>query len=273
MEKMLVVIFDNEKHAYEGSRALSELDRDGSISIYAEAVIQKNADGTISTKKVESDDFPIRTIAGTALGSLIGLLGGPVGLGIGAATGAYAGMVGDLYVAGLDTDFVADVSAKLTRGKAALLADISEEWVTPVDTRMEALGGFVFRKVKEDFEAEVRAREMAAIRAEITQLQAEEAQALAERKAKIQAKIDDLNAKLQQKREQAQHRLEQTKHETETKLEALNRKAASAHGDLKAALNNRIAEIKHRHEQASTKLRSAAAGVLRKAAASIEKAS
>lgn len=51
MEKMLVVVFDTEKKVYEGSRALAELDREGSISIYAESVIQKNADGTIAVKQ------------------------------------------------------------------------------------------------------------------------------------------------------------------------------------------------------------------------------
>src|SRR5579871_4384353 len=82
MERMLVAVFDTEKQAYEGLRGLSKLDVEGSIAIYAEAVIQKNADGTVATKQVE-EDFPIRTLGGTALGSLIGLLAGPVGLAFG----------------------------------------------------------------------------------------------------------------------------------------------------------------------------------------------
>ena len=36
MEKMLVVVFDNEAKAYEGTRSLNQLDADGSITIYAE---------------------------------------------------------------------------------------------------------------------------------------------------------------------------------------------------------------------------------------------
>ena len=32
MDRMLVVVFDNESKAYEGKKALSELDIDGSIS-------------------------------------------------------------------------------------------------------------------------------------------------------------------------------------------------------------------------------------------------
>jgi uncharacterized membrane protein len=86
MERMLVVVFDDEKRAYEGSRALHQLDGDGSIAIHAESVIEKKADGTAAVKQAEGD-FPIRTLEGTALGGLVGLLAGPVGLAVGAGAG------------------------------------------------------------------------------------------------------------------------------------------------------------------------------------------
>ena len=115
MEEMLVVAFDNEKKAYEGSHALHQLDAEGSITIHAEAVIKKDANGTVSILQ-SNDDFPIRTVGGTAIGSLIGVLGGPVGLGLGALAGSFAGMMGDIYAAGVNTDFLSDVSATLTEG-------------------------------------------------------------------------------------------------------------------------------------------------------------
>ena len=59
-------------------------------------------------------------------------------------TGASAGVIGDFYVAGVDEDFLADVSTALLPGKFAVVADLSEEWITPVDVRMEVLGGVVF---------------------------------------------------------------------------------------------------------------------------------
>src|SRR3974377_44996 len=126
MEKMLVVVFDNETKAYEASHALIELDKEGSIAIFAEAVIQKNNDGTVSMKRAD-DRFPVGTTGGTAIGALIGLLGGPIGLALGAATGATAGLVSDLYVAGIDQDFLADAAAALKPGKWAVVADITEE--------------------------------------------------------------------------------------------------------------------------------------------------
>ena len=272
MEKMLVVVFESENKAFQGTRALADLDLEGNIAVHAEAVIQKNQDGTVSMKQAE-DDFPVRTLGGTAIGSLIGLLGGPIGFGIGAAVGATTGMVADVYVAGVDEDFLADVAATLTSGKVAVVADISEEWVTPVDARMEAIGGIVFRKVKQDYEAEQRAKEIATLNAEIAELQAEAAQAKAERKAKIQAKIDNLNGKLQQKVDQAKQRSQQLENESNAKVKALEKKLANAQLNTKTAINNRIAEIRNRYEQAVATLGSVTAKQLRKAAAKLDKAS
>ncbi len=248
MEKMLVVVFDNETKAYEGSRALNQLDSDGSITIHAEAVISKNADGTVTAKQGEGD-FPVRTVSGTAIGSLIGLLGGPAGLAVGALAGTMAGSVADLFAAGVDSDFLAEVSTVLTPGKYAIVADVSEEWVTPVDAKMEALNGFVFRTARKSFEEAQQAREVAELRAEIDQLKAEHARVKAEHKAKLQAKIDQLNTRLQAKLQQAKQRSEQIKSETEAKVQALQKKAAKAQGDAKAAINARVTEIKKQYEQ------------------------
>ena len=248
MEKMLVVVFDNETKAYEGSRALNQLDSEGSIAIHAEAIIGKNNDGTITVKQGDGD-FPVRTVSGTAIGSLIGLLGGPAGLAVGALAGTMVGSIADLFVAGVDSDFLAEASNALTPGKYAIVADVSEEWVTPVDTRMEALNGFVFRTARQSFEEAQRAREVAEVRAEMDQLKAEHARAKAEHKAKLQAKIDGLNTRLQAKLQQARQRSEQIKNETDAKVQGLQKKAAKAQGDAKVVINARVTEIKKQYEQ------------------------
>lgn len=248
MERMLVVVFDNESKAYEGSRALNQLDSEGNITIHAEAVIGKNNDGTLTVKQGDGD-FPVRTVSGTAIGSLIGLLGGPAGLAVGALAGTMVGSIADLFVAGVDSDFLAEASNALTPGKYAVVADVSEEWVTPVDTRMEALNGFVFRTARQSFEEAQRAREVAEVRAEMDQLKAEHARAKAEHKAKLQAKIDGLNTRLQTKLQQARQRSEQIKNETDAKVQGLQKKAAKAQGDAKAVINARVTEIKKQYEQ------------------------
>ena len=248
MEKMLVVVFENETNAYKGLRALNQLDIEGSLAIHAEAVISKNADGTVAVKKAD-DDFPVRTVGGTAIGSLIGLLGGPAGLAIGALTGTMAGGFADLFASGVNADFLGEVSAALTPGKYAIVADVSEEWITPVDTSMERLNGFVYRTTRKNFEDDQRAHEVAELRAEIDQLKAEYARVKADHKAKIQAKIDALNNRLQAKLQEAKQRSQQIKSETEAKVEALNQKAAKAQGESKAVFDARMSEIKKQYEK------------------------
>jgi uncharacterized membrane protein len=64
MDRMLVVVFDNESKAYKGKEALQLLDREGSISLYAFAVVTKNVDGT-ATVKQSDDASPLGMLAGT----------------------------------------------------------------------------------------------------------------------------------------------------------------------------------------------------------------
>src|SRR5208283_4950071 len=103
------------------------------------------ANGT-ATVKQSNDQGPLGTLVGTSLGSLIGLLGGPVGLAIGASVGLVGGGLLDLDNARIGSDFIDDVSKQLAPGMFAVVAEIQEEWTTPVDLRMEAIGGKVFRR-------------------------------------------------------------------------------------------------------------------------------
>jgi uncharacterized membrane protein len=248
MERMLVVVFDNELKAYDGSKAFRTLDSEGSISIHSEAVIKKNDDGTITVKQ-EGDDFPIRTIGGTAVGSLIGLLGGPIGVVVGAVGGTLAGGAWDVNRAGVDADFLNEVSAKLTPGKWAVVAEVSEEWVTPVDSSMAALGGTVFRVARSNVVHERHAKDVAATKAEIAKLKTKQAKSRADQKAKLQAKIDDLNKELNAKLERAKQRSEREAKEAKAKVDALEKKAAKAKGDAKAKIEQRIADIKESSKQ------------------------
>jgi len=247
MDKMLAVVFNDEKTAYEGARALSDLNTEGSITVDAVAVVTKNADGSMSTRKVDGD-FPIRTLAGTALGSVIGVLGGAAGLAAGSAIGAFAGLIGDLYASGIEAGFLADVSTTLAPGKYALLAEIDEDRVTPVDTRMEALGGIVHRTPKETVEEDHWSREVATARAQLAQLKAEQAQARADRKAKLQAQIDLVSRRIDEKIERAKVRSQQIALDIEAKLKALQQKADKEKGDSKAALEARIVKLRNEYQ-------------------------
>ncbi|HTY46668.1 MAG TPA: DUF1269 domain-containing protein [Methanomassiliicoccales archaeon] len=269
MEKMLVVVFDNETKAYEGSRILNELDAEGGVTVHAASVIGRNADGALMVKKVEGG-FPLRTVEGTAIGGLIGLLGGPVGFGIGAVAGSVAGATSDIFRDVVDEDFLSEVSAKLTPGKFAVLADLSEEWVTPLDTKMEGLGGVVFRTAKQNFEDSRLDKVVRDLKVEIDDLQAEQKKAASSRKAKLQAKIDGLNAKLKNKQEQGKQRLDQRMSDDDVKIKSLKEKQANAVGDAKSSLKARMVEIRKDYNEAARSLKSLEAAHLDKVAKGLQ---
>src|SRR5271169_5462909 len=184
MDRLLVVVFGNETKAYEGKKALLQLDNEGSISVFGYAVVGKHADGTASIKQGD-DSGPLGTLAGTSLGSLIGVLFGPVGLAIGASAGFAGGASFDLLNAGVGEDFIDDVTKILLPNKVAVVAEVEEDWTTPVDTRMEAIGGIVFRRALSEVRDTVNNEDVAAMKADLAQFKAEHAQARADRKAKL----------------------------------------------------------------------------------------
>jgi uncharacterized membrane protein len=227
MDRMLVVVFDNETKAYEGKSTLIQLDAEGSISLYAYAVIAKHSDGS-ATVKQEDDNGPLGTLLGTSFGGLIGLLGGPAGFAIGLATGAVAGAAVDLHDVGIGKDFIEDVNKTLTPNKFALVAEIEEDWTTPVDTRMEALGGTVFRRALSDVKHTIHEENTNAMKADLAQMKAEQAQSRTDRKAKLQEKINKLESKIQQQLQKNKERREAAEREAQAKARVLKEKAAMA---------------------------------------------
>jgi uncharacterized membrane protein len=227
MDRMLVVVFDNETKAYEGKKALLQLDGEGSISVYAYAVLAKHADGTATVKQGD-DSGPIGTLLGTSFGSLIGLLGGPVGLAIGATAGLAAGGVADLNNARIGEDFIEDVSKQLVPNKVAVVAEIDEDWTTPVDTRMEAIGGIVFRRALSEVKQTIHEENVNAMKADLAQMKAELAKAHADRKAKLQEKINQLDSKVQAQLQKAKDSREAAERYAQAKVQVLKAKAAAA---------------------------------------------
>ena len=227
MDRMVVVVFENEVKAYEGKKALLQLDNEGSISVYAYAVLAKHSDGTASVKQGD-DSGPIATLLGTSFGSLIGLLGGPAGVAIGAATGVAAGSALDLNNARIGEDFIDDVTKVLTPNKFALVAEIEEDWTTPVDTRMEAIGGTVFRRALSDVKHTIHDENVAAMKADLAQMKAEHAKSRADRKAKLQEKINQLDTKIQAQLQKAKERREAAERQAQAKVQVLKAKAAAA---------------------------------------------
>lgn len=248
MDKYLVIGFDNELKAYEGSRALQDLQNEGSINLYAKAVIVRDASGKVTVKQ-EGDMGPVGTAVGLLTGSLVGMLGGPVGLAVGATAGLYGGMIYDLANLGVGEDFLTEVSQYLQPGKAAVVAEVWEEWTLPVNTRMEAMGGVVFRRSRNEVLDIVVERDVEALKADLDELEAEYKQATGEAKANVQKQIEATKAKLNAIQDGIQAKIETSQKETDAKVKSLQEQAAKARGERKAKLEARIAELKADHQR------------------------
>src|SRR5689334_3653732 len=121
MDRVIAVVFNNEKAAYEGLRALRDLHADGNVTLYDDAVVVKDANGKVTAREVT--DAAAGTFIGMLTGTLLGMLGGPVGVALGASTGTLAGAAFDLSRAGINSDFFDEISAALLPGTAAVLAE------------------------------------------------------------------------------------------------------------------------------------------------------
>jgi uncharacterized membrane protein len=240
MDRMLVVVFDNEDKAIEGSHVLRGLDRDGYIAVYNAAIVVKNPNGTTSMRR-GGEYGPMGTLRGVALGSLIGLLGGPLGVAMGAAGGSLIGALSDFENVRVGSDFIADASKELVPGKVALVAEIEEEEITPLDEGMEALGGHVLRRSLQELKHAENDQDIATLKTEIAHSKGEHAKASAERKAKLEVRIGTLNARLQKKIDQTKARHESFRRQTQAKVDALKAKATQAKQEIKAKLEQRLA--------------------------------
>jgi uncharacterized membrane protein len=227
MDRMLVVVFNDETKAYQGKAALMQLQDQGNLNVYGYAVVAENADGTASIKQGDNSG-PLGSLFGMSFGALVGALFGPAGLLLGSAAGLGGGAAVDFTNLGVGQDYLDDVSKALAPGKVALVAEVDEDWTAPVDSSMEALGGVVLRRTLSDVQKQVREENIAAMKADVAQLRAEHAQAQADRKTKLDQKITHLEGRIQAQFQKLQERSAMTERKAQARAKLQAGKAAIA---------------------------------------------
>ena len=256
MNKVLISTFGTEKAAFEGLSALKDLHESGDITLYASSVIAKDPQGAVSVRQA-ADSGPVGTLVGMATGGLIGLLGGPAGVAVGAYVGGFGGLMYDLINTGMSGDFIDEVSAALTPGTVAVVADIDETWVTPIDTRLGALGGTTFRRYPGDVIDEQLARETEATTQELEQLNAELRDASGEAKANIEAVIERQRAKLDDLVARVDKALAERKSEFEARLSTLRAQHERVRDAQRQKIQERMDQLKASYTARTEKLEEA----------------
>ena len=253
MNKILVSVFPDDTSAYEGINALKDLHNQGDITLYASTVIAKNADGTFSTRDA-ADRGPLGMLVGMVGGGLIGLLGGPVGAIAGAYVGSFGGLIYDMFQYGMDVDFVNEVGSSLEPGTVAIIADVDEAWITPIETRLAPLGARTFRRVPGDWVDEQLNREAEIASAELAQLNAELRDSAAEARATIQKRIDEQTKKLKDLSVRIDRRVDESEKEFQARLATLEAQLKDPVVRRKADVEARIAELKADYQVRRQKL-------------------
>lgn len=269
MSKFALMVFADEKKAYEGLHALQELHAEGNLTVWGTDVLARDAGGKVTILKSD-EQGPLGTGLGALAGGLVGLFGGPVSAAVGVAVGATAGGVGDLLHVGVSDDFLAAVERDLAPGKFAVIAEISEEWIVPLDTRMEELGGKVVREDRLEFAEDALEKRVNARKARLAQLRAEHAQRKAERareraSSKAEAmmqtllteEMEDERRKLESIAEKSEKRLDSARQELNAKVEALLAQASGATPEVKSRIERRMVEVRSEFAEREQKLKRA----------------
>jgi len=255
VNKVIFVGFDTEQKAYEGRRALHDLHRDGTLTLYNDAVVVKDPAGAVALRQAPGAE-PIGTVGGMLTGGLVGLLGGPVGAAVGLGAGTLIGAAFDLTKEGIDKQFVEDAGARLEPGKAAVIAEVDEHWQAPLDARVETLGGTLLRRTRTQIEdaylersLETAQRELAALEAEklgqVTTAEAEKARKQAE---KLQAKIDAAKRRLWEREGELAAAMRAVKDEGHRKIAVLEAQKRTAAAESTAVLEDRLANLRREYD-------------------------
>lgn len=273
MEKFIAVVFEDDAAAFKGETALRALHSQGDLAVYAAAVIGKDLEGKVEVKKVE-DEGPLGTALGLVLGGMVGVLAGPVavasgaavagsaaaasvaasGMAVGSMTGGLFGVYRDLWVAGIDSTMLDEISIELIPGKSCLVASVDEVWTSPLDVKMSEAGGVVFRKPRADAIDEQYAAEMAELNREIAELKDEWKQSNEETKQAIHDKIDVTKAKASIAKEKISQRITELNSQTAARLEAIDEQIAVAKENTRNKFEKRKAEIQADYKERKAKL-------------------
>lgn len=256
MHKVLVSVFDDEKTAFQGLTALKQLHSNGDISLYGSAVVAKAADGRISIKQA-ADSGPIGTLAGVVTGSLVGILGGPAGVALGAYAGGMGGLLIDMFNEGVSLNFIDEVGTALKPGKFAVVTDMDEMWVVPVETELGKLGATTFRHYAGDIVDEQLTREAEETKADVTQLRKELNEAAGNAKAAVRARIEADERKLQALGARLDAESQKQTAQFEQRMAKLQEQNKSANERRKAEIEARMAELKASDEKRRAKLEKA----------------
>jgi hypothetical protein len=130
-----------------------------------------------------------------------------------------------------------------------VVADVVEDWIAPLNRRVEEVGGVIFRRTRTQVKHAQQNRDAAAHRAEMEHLKAERAKARSDRLAQIDARIDAVRNKLENALERNRCKMLFRQNQRDAKIQALKARADQSQGEIRRRLQARIAEVRRDYEE------------------------
>jgi uncharacterized membrane protein len=145
MSQFVVAVFESASRAQQGLRAFERLEAEGSLTLYGRAVIDRDAYGNLAIEQWK-DQGPLGLGVGALVGGLVEHFGGlRDSIVVWVASGA-PGTWLDYLDTQANDEFLERIAGELASGSSAVIAEISEEGLTPLDRRVEKLGGKLMRQ-------------------------------------------------------------------------------------------------------------------------------
>lgn len=260
MDKMLVAVFGDESRADEGSRSIRALDAEGRIDAFSIDIVVRDVRGKVTARE-SSDPGALGRAVRLFTRSLCLALGAPEGFATASGAGTCGGSLLELSRIGIGADFLTDVGRHLLPGRVAVVAEIWEQWVMPINSRLEAMGGVILRREREEISAAEVERAKAALEVEIAELELGHARSVGVYRRRLEVRLRAVRETLRAVQGRALAELADARAEPEAKMAVVQAKLATAQGVVRASLEARASERRAEHQRRSADLvRVAAAG-------------
>lgn len=144
------------------------------------------------------------------------------------------------------------------RRQFVVLAEVQEEWTTPIDTRLQPLGGKVICESRAAYVEDLVHQSVDADKAQLEEFKTKVASAKTERmESALEKEIQSTAEKLRRKADKAQKRLDHRKEELDAKIKRLEEQASQAKPETKSRIEQRTAELRKDFDERLGKLRRA----------------
>jgi uncharacterized membrane protein len=252
---LLIVVFEDEAVVDAAMRTLRDLHADGTLTLYAAAVVGRDGGSRGLTVRAATEPHAAAAApaVGAAVGALVTLLGGALTIASYSVTSGLVGAVRDLDEAGLDAGFLQRISRQLRASGSAVVAEVEEKRQLPLDTRILALGGRISRhRLLRSLSEERTVREVSALTSELRSLWAEQSELVG---AEVGALVRrDRSDELQRVTAEAHALAKNLRSEAAAKVAILRAQAARLDGPARQAVEHRAAVVRSGLEARATRL-------------------